>query len=69
MWRLMRMLRRQAMRKGVQGGDHRWFSIWIVVAGAQLVHRVVGAKPVIERFEVRPGETIMITDLGRPDPS
>jgi len=62
------MLRRQAMRRSVQSGDHRWFSIWILLAGAQLIHRVTSAKPVIERLELRPGETIMITDIGRPGP-
>jgi hypothetical protein len=67
MWRLSRMLRRHAMRKSVQAGDHRWFSLWIVLAGAQLIHRVMTAKPVIERFELKRGDTIVISDLGRPD--
>jgi hypothetical protein len=55
------------MRKGVLGGDRVWMTIWAVIVGAQLFRRLFGEKPVIERFELRPGETIMVTDLGRPD--
>ena len=51
----------------MRGGSHTWLSIWIVIAGAQLVRRFIAAKPDIERIELRPGETIVITDLGRLD--
>ena len=55
------------MRKGVRGGNRVWFSIWVVIAGAQVVRKIVGIKPVIETFELKPGDTILIRDLGRPE--
>jgi hypothetical protein len=55
------------MRKGVRGGNRVWFSIWVVIAGAQVVRKIVGIKPVIETFELKAGDTILIRDLGRPD--
>jgi len=67
MWRLVSMLRRYAWRKGVGEGRHPWFSLWIVVAAAQVIRRFTVARPVIERMELREGEAIVITDLGRLD--
>lgn len=64
MWALVGMLRRTARRRGLRGGDSRWLSVWIALAGLGLVRRVVARKPVIEQFELRPGETIMVTDFG-----
>jgi len=52
---------------GVGAGRHRWLSLWVVVAGAQVIRRFTVAKPVVERMELRAGDTIVITDLGRPD--
>jgi hypothetical protein len=42
-------------------------SVWIVVAAAQVIRRFTVAKPVVERMELRPGETIVVTDLGTID--
>jgi len=67
MWRLVSGLRRYAWRRGVGEGRHGWFSLWIVVAGAQVIRRFTVARPVVERMELRPGETIVVTDLGRVD--
>jgi hypothetical protein len=61
------MLRRTAARKGIRGGDRFWFSMWIGLAGLQVIRRVVRPKPVVERFELRPGETVLIADLGTLD--
>jgi hypothetical protein len=64
MWRFVSMLRRTAWRRGVGQGRHGWFSLWVVIAAAQVIRRFTVAKPVVERMELRPGETIVVTDLG-----
>jgi len=64
MWRLVSVLRRNAWRRGVVGGRHGWFSLWIVIAAAQVIRRFTVARPVVERLELRPGDTIVVTDLG-----
>jgi hypothetical protein len=61
------MLRRQALRRGVLGGDRRWMSVWVVLGGLTLVRRIASAREVVERFELKPGDTILITDLGVPE--
>ena len=50
------------------GGNRRWFAIWAVIFTAQTVHKVVKPKPVVERFDLKPGDTVVITDLGVPEP-
>jgi hypothetical protein len=66
--RLAGLLRGRGLRKGVLGGNRRWFAIWAVIFTAQTVHKVVKPKPVVERVNLKPGETLVITDLGVPDP-
>ena len=61
---LTRTLRGQGMRKGVLGGDPRWLTIWVVVAAVQTTRKLLRPKPVVERIQLHPGETVMITDLG-----
>jgi hypothetical protein len=52
------------LRKGVLGGDRRWLAIWAVVFSAQTAHKLMKPKPVVEKFTLKPGQTISITDLG-----
>jgi len=61
---LIAMLRRTAFRRGVRGNNHGWLTVWITLASAELVRKLVSAKPVVEQFELRPGDTILIRDLG-----
>ena len=65
--RLAGALRGRGLRKGVLGGNRRWLAIWAVVFTAQTVHKVTKPKPVVERVQLKPGETLMITDLGVPE--
>lgn len=65
--RLFGALRGQGMRKGVLGGNRRWLTIWAVVATGQTLHKLFKPKPVVERFELKPGQTVVITDLGAPE--
>jgi hypothetical protein len=64
--RLVGALRGKGLRQGVLGGNRRWLSIWAVIVTAQTVHKVMKPKPVVERFELKPGETVVITDFGEP---
>ena len=36
----------------------------ITVAMTQTMRKLVKSKPVVERFQLKPGETLVITDLG-----
>ena len=66
--RVLGLLRSRGLRKGVVGGNRRWLTIWAVVFTAQTVHKLTKPKPVVEKFQLKPGETISITDLGVPEP-
>ena len=57
-------LRLRALRRGVFGGDNRWLAVWGLLASARVLKRLAAPKPVVERFVLRPGETLTITDLG-----
>lgn len=65
--RVVGVLRGRGLRKGVLGGDRRWFTIWAILATAHTVHKLTKAKPVVERITLKPGETITISDLGAPE--
>jgi hypothetical protein len=60
-------LRLRALRRGVFGGDNRWLAVWGLLASARLLKRLATPKPVVERFVLRPGETLTISDLGSED--
>jgi len=60
-------LRLKALRRGVFGGDNRWLAVWGLLASARVLRRLATPKPVVERFVLRPGETLTITDLGSED--
>jgi hypothetical protein len=61
---LVGLLRNRGMRHGVLGGNRRWLTIWALVVSGQVVHRLFKAKPVVAKYELKPGQTITITDLG-----
>ena len=49
------------------GGNRRWLAIWAVTFTAQMAHKLIKPKPVIERVTLKPGETLVIKDLGVPE--
>jgi len=63
----MDLVRLRATRRGLLGGDKRWFVIWAALISARLVQRMVQRRMEVARFELRPGETVVIRDL-RPRP-
>ena len=66
--KVLGLLRGRGLRKGVIGGNNRWLTIWLVVAVGQFMHKRLKAKPVVERFTLKPGQSIVITDLGVSEP-
>ena len=65
--RLVKALRSRGLRQGVIGGNRRWLTIWAVVATGQTMHRLLKPRPTVERFALKPGETVVLTDLGVPE--
>ena len=61
---LLGRLRTRGMNRGVLGGNRRWLTIWAVVMTGQLLHRLLKARPAVVKYELKPGETITVTDLG-----
>ena len=66
--RLLYLLQQQGFRKGLLGGNRRWLTVWSVFAAWKVMGRLFGTRPVVERFELKPGQTVLITDLGAPEP-
>lgn len=64
--RLVLLLQTRGLRKGVLGGNRRWLAIWTAIAAWRIMSRFLGTKPVKERFELKEGETLVISDLGVP---
>jgi len=68
--KLVKNLRGRGLSKGVLGGNRRWLTVWAVIFTAQTVRKVMKPKPVVERLTLKPGESVLITDLGAsPSPS
>jgi hypothetical protein len=63
---LVAWLRRSGFRRGVLGDSRVWMGIWSVLTVGRLVRRVTRSKPVVEQFTLKPGQTIVISDLGVP---
>ena len=61
---LVGLLRNRGLRNGVIGGNRRWLTIWAVIVSAQVLHRLLKTKPVVAKYELKPGETVTVTDLG-----
>jgi hypothetical protein len=62
-------LRIEGFRRGLVGGNQLWLALWSVFTTWRVVRRLTGSKPVVERFTLEPGESLLISDLGAPDPS
>ena len=67
MRRFLQHLRTRGYYKGVLGGNRRWLAVWGAIMTWRVLARVMGSKPVKERFELKPGQTLLITDLGAPE--
>ena len=64
--RFFQHLRTRGYYKGVLGGNRRWLAVWGVIITWRVLGRIFGSKPVRERYELEPGQALLITDLGAP---
>ena len=60
--RLLGFLRVRSFQRGVLGSNRYWLAVWIGIGAASFAHRRLGKQVVVERFVLRPGETITIQD-------
>jgi hypothetical protein len=66
MKRLVPLLRRRGLERGVFGHSRVWMAVWAVLTVGRLFRRLTRPKPVVERFELKPGETVVIAHLPEP---
>ena len=66
MKRFVPLLRRRGLERGVLGHSRVWLGVWAVLTVGRLVRRVTRSKPVVERFALKPGETVVISHLREP---
>ena len=62
--RFLRHLRTRGYYKGVLGGNRRWLVVWTAIITWRAMGRLMGNKPVVERFKLDQGEALLITDMG-----
>jgi hypothetical protein len=62
--RLLGFLRVRSFQRGVLGSNRYWFAVWLGLGAASFAHRRLGKQVVVERFVLRPGDTIEIQDTG-----
>ena len=63
---LVTRLRRQGFQRGVMGDSRLWMGVWGVIAVGRVVRWATRPKPIVEKFTLKPGQTLVITDLGKP---
>jgi hypothetical protein len=66
MKRLVPLLRRRGFERGVMGNSRVWLGLWATLTVGRLVRRTTRTKPVVQRFSLKPGETLQITHLPPP---
>ena len=64
---LIGIIKRRGFRKGVSGGNSRWVVVWLLISATQVLRKRAARKEVVERFTLKPGESILITDLALPE--
>lgn len=61
----MYMLKRNAMRKGVLGGNKSWMVLFVFLYTPSLMRRVFGRTEVLlAREELKPGQFVRVQALG-----
>jgi hypothetical protein len=63
---LVTRLRKRGFQRGVMGDSRVWMGVWGAIAVGRLIRRVTRSKPIVEQFTLKPGQTLVITDLGKP---
>ena len=61
MQRLLRLLLRNGLRKGLLGGSRPWLVLGGVAAGLRVLRWIAGSEPeVVYSEKLEPGETVVI---------
>lgn len=61
------LIARQAVLRGLLGGNRNWLLVWGVVVGLRLVRRITADKPeVLYRHKLEPGAGVVIRNGDRP---
>ena len=61
---MVTFLWRNAVQKGLFGGNRRWATVFMVVGAVKLFRRVAGSVPeTVYCEELKPGEALVITHL------
>ena len=61
MQRLLRLLLRNGLRKGLLGGSRPWLIAGGVAAGIRVLRKIAGSEPkVVYSEKLQPGETVVI---------
>jgi hypothetical protein len=63
---LVSRLRKRGFQRGVMGDSRIWMGLWGALTAARVIRRVTRSKPIVEQFTLKPGQTLVITDLGKP---
>jgi len=63
----MPILRLKAFKRGVVDGNARWLTVWGLLLGARVLKRIAHPKPDVECFELRPGQTLLVTEIDRSE--
>ena len=66
MKRLVPRLRRRGFERGVLGNSRVWLGLWATLTVGRAMRRATRPKPVVERFSLKPGETLQIAHLPPP---
>jgi hypothetical protein len=63
--KLLELLKRTGMRKGVLGNSRPWFAVWTAITVARVMKKRLGKQPaLVERVVLGPGEAVEIRDTG-----
>jgi len=60
-------LKSRGFRRGVVGASRPWMALWVTIAAAQFLRKRTARRSVVERFTLKAGESILITDLALPE--
>jgi hypothetical protein len=61
---LQSILMRRGLRKGVLGDSRAWFGVWAALTALRLVRRVGQRQAKVETISLRPGQALVVHDLG-----
>jgi hypothetical protein len=58
-------LSRTGLKRGLMEGSRGWLYVGLAASAVRIAQRVLAEPVVVERFELRPGETVEIRTIKR----